>query len=195
MLILPGNSITMIPPGVCDIYLWIFLSKQGSSLNSQTYPFRINGKEKNAKGDNRVMKNNGLRRLSEEIKKNSKKLKLTRTKAGTYLRNLWEELWNFLESMMDDLMFNVSLNIRMLWKFWTVIKKREDNTLMSLYIRDWKRGGFILLKSWMEIRSVGSKSLRWMPETQCHPKYLMTLREFRSVRSNGKKTKITSLYA
>ena len=43
---------------------------------------------------------------------------------------------------MDDLMFGVSLNIWMLWRFWTVMKKRENNTLMSLYIRDWKRGGF-----------------------------------------------------
>ena len=78
-----------------------------------------------------------------EIKKNSKKLKLTWTKAGTDLWNPWEDLWNFLESMMDDLMFGVSLNVRVLWRFWTMMKKREDNTLMSLYIRDWKQGEFI----------------------------------------------------
>ena len=166
MLILPGNSIAMIPPRICDIYLWIFLSKQGSSLNARTYPFRIRRKEKkNAKGDNGVMKNDGPRRLFEEIKKNSKKLKFTWTKAGPSLRNPWENLWKFLESMMDDLMFGVSLNVRVLWRFWTMMKKRENNTLMSLYIRDWKRGGFIPPKSWRKIRSVGSKSLRWMPET------------------------------
>ena len=158
MLILQGNNIAMTPPEVCDIYPWIFLSKQGSSLNARTYPFRISRK-KNARGDNGVMKNNGPRRLFEEINKNSKKLKLTWTKAGTDLRNPWEDLWKFLESMMDDLMFGVSLNIRVLWRFWTMMKKREDNTLMSLYIRDWKRGGLVPPKSWREIRSVGSKSL------------------------------------
>ena len=68
-----------------------FLSKQGSSLNAQTYPFRISRrkkkkKKKNTKGDNGVMKNDRPRRLSEEIKKSSK-LKLTGTKAGTDLRN------------------------------------------------------------------------------------------------------------
>ena len=140
------------------------------------------------------MKNDRPRRLFEEIKKNSNKLKLTWTKARTDLQNPWEDLWKFLESMMDDLMFDVSSNIRMLWRFWTVMKKREDSTLMSLYIRDWKWGGFIPPKSWREIRSVGSKSLYWMLETQRRPKYLMTLCEFRSVRSNGKMTKITSLY-
>ena len=139
------------------------------------------------------MKNDGPRRLFEEIKKNSKKLKLTWTKAGTDLRNPWEDLWKFLENMMDDLMIGVSLNVRVIWRFWTMMKKGEDNSLMSLYIRDWKRGGFISPKSWREIRFVGSKSLRWMPETQRRPKYLMTLREFRSVRSNGEMTKITSL--
>ena len=140
------------------------------------------------------MKNDRPRRLSEEIKKSSK-LKLTGTKAGTDLRNSWEDLWNFFESMMDDLMFGVSLNVRMLWRLWTMMKKRENNTLMSLYIKDWKRGGFIPPKSWREIRSVGSKSLRWMPETQHCPKYLMMLREFWSIRSNGEMTKITSLCA
>ena len=141
------------------------------------------------------MKNDGQRRLSEEIKKNSKKLKLTWTKAGADLWNPWEDFWKFSENRTDDLMIGVSLNVWVLWRFWTMMKKRKDNSLMSLYIRDWKRGGFILLKSWMEIRSVGSKSLRWMLKTQRYPRYLMTLREFWSVRSNGEMTKITFLRA
>ena len=145
-------------------YLSLNISiKAGLFTKRSNLPISNKWKRKNARGDNRVMKNDGPRRLSEEIKKNLKKLKLTWTKARTGLRNLWEDLWKFLESMMDDLMFGVSLNIRMLWRFWTVMKKREDNALMSLYIRDWKRGGFIPPKSWREIRSVGSKSLRWMP--------------------------------
>ena len=87
------------------------------------------------------MKNGRPRRLSKEIKKDSK-LKLTWTKAGTDLRNSWEDLWRFFVSVTNDLMFGVSLNIWMLWRFWTVMKKRENNTLMSLYIRDWKWEGF-----------------------------------------------------
>ena len=141
------------------------------------------------------MKNDKSRRLFEEIKKNSKKLKLTWTKARTDLRNPREEFWKFLEIMMDDLMIGVSLNVWVLWRFWTMMKKRKDNSLMSLYIRDWKWGGFILPKSRRETWSVRLKSLRWMLETQRCPKYLMTLCEFRSVKSNGEMTKITSLRA
>ena len=158
MLIPPGNSIVLIPLAVCDIFLWTFLSKQGSSLNAQTYPFQINRKEKNTWDDNGVMKNGVPRRLSEEIKKDSK-LKLTWTKAKIDLWNSWKDLWRFFESVTDDLMFGVSLNVWMLWRFWTVMKNRENNPLMSLYIRDWKRGGFYpaqILKGYM---------VHWMPRT------------------------------
>ena len=154
MLIPPGNNIVLIPPGVCDIFLWTFLSKQGSSLNAQTYPFRISRKE-----------NNRPMRLSEEIKKDSK-LKLTWTKARTDLWNSWKDLWRFFESVMDDLMFGVSLNVWKLWRFWTVMKKRENNTLMSFYIRDWKRGGFYptqILKGntvrWIKISPLDARSI------------------------------------
>ena len=157
MLILRGNSIVLIPLGVCDIFLWTFLSKQGSSLNAQTYPFRISRKEKkkNTWGDNGVMKNGRSRRLSEEIKKDSK-LKLTWTKVGLDLRNSWEDLWRFFESVTDDLMFGVNLNTWTLWRFWTMMKKRENNTLMSLYIRDWKRGGFY------SAQTLKGNTVRWI---------------------------------
>ena len=176
-------------------YLSLNISiKVGLSTKLLNLPILNKWKRENARGDNGVMKNDGPRRFPEEIKKNSK-LKLTWTKAGTNLRNPWEDFWKFLENMMDDLMVGVSLNVWVLWRFWTMIKKRKDNSLMSLYIRDWKWRGFILPKSWREIRSVGSKSLHWLPKTQRHPRYLMTLREFRSIRSNGEMTKITSLRA
>ena len=154
MLIPPENSIVLIPPGVCDIFLWTFLSKHGSSLNAQTYPFRISRKE-----------NDGSRRLFEEIKKDSK-LKLMWTKVGIDLRNSWEDLWRFFESVTNDLMFGVSLNVWMLWRFWTVMKKSENNTLMSLYIRDWKWGGFYptqILKEnmvrWIKIPPLDARSI------------------------------------
>ena len=115
--------------------------KAGFFTKRSNLPISNKQKRKNTWGDNGVMKNGRPRRFSEEIKKNSK-LKLTWTKAGTDLRNSWEDLWKFFESMMDDLMFGVSLNVWMLWRFWTVMKNRENNPLMSLYIRDWKRGGF-----------------------------------------------------
>ena len=134
------------------------------------------------------MKNVVPRRLSEERRKDSK-LKLTWTKARTDLRNSWEDFWNFFESMMDDLMFGVSLSIWMLWRFWTVMEKRENNTLTSLYVRDWKRGGFYptqILKGntvrWIKIPPLDARDITL-------PKYLMTFREFRSVRSNDAMTK------
>ena len=42
-------------------------------------------KRKNTKNDNWEMRNRRLRRLSEEIKKNSKKLELTQTKSESDL--------------------------------------------------------------------------------------------------------------
>ena len=93
MLIPPWNSIVLIPPRVCDIFLWTFLLRQGSSLNAQTYPFWISRKE-----------NDEPRRLSKEIKKYLK-LKLTWIKARTDLRNSWEDLWRLFEGVMNDLVF------------------------------------------------------------------------------------------
>ena len=128
MLILLGNSIVLIPPGVCDIFLWIVLSRQGSSLNAQTYPFRISRRD-----------NDGLRRLSEEIKRDSK-WKLTLTKAGTDLRNSWGSLktsWR-CDEWSDGWwvwMFECFEDSKLWWR-------KEKMILMSLYIRDWKRGGF-----------------------------------------------------
>ena len=80
---------------VCDIFLWTFLSRQDSSLNAQTYPFRISRKE-----------NDRPRRLFEEIKKDSK-WKLTWIEARIDLRNSWEDLWRLFESATNDLMFGV----------------------------------------------------------------------------------------
>ena len=147
-------------------YLSLNISiKVGLSTKLLNLPILNKWKRENARGDNGVMKNGGPRRLSEEIKKNSK-LKLMWTKARTDLRNSWKDLWKFFESMMDDLMFGVSLNILMLWRFWTVMKKRENNTLMSLYIRDWKRGGFYpaqILKGntvcWIKIPPLDARSI------------------------------------
>ena len=110
-------------------FFWTFLSRQGSSLNAQTYPFRISRRE-----------NDRPRRLSEEIKKDSK-WKLTWTKAGTDLRNSWEDLWRLFESVTNYLMVCEFGYLNAL-KILNCDEERENNTLVSLYIRDWKRGGF-----------------------------------------------------
>ena len=89
-------------------------------------------------------------------------------------------------------MIGVSLSVWVRWRFWTMVKKREGNSLIRFYIRNWKRVGVILPKSWRKMWSVGSKPICWMSKTQRRPRYLMTLHEFRSVKSNGEMTKSRS---
>ena len=89
-------------------------------------------------------------------------------------------------------MIGVSLNVWVRWRFWTMIKKRKGNSLIRFYIRNWKWVGVIPPKSWRKMWSVGSKPICWMSKTQRRPRYLMTLHEFRSVKSNGEMTKSRS---
>ena len=56
--------------------------KAGLSTKSLNLPISNKQKRENTRRDNWVMRNDRQRRLSEEIKKNSKELELTRTKSG-----------------------------------------------------------------------------------------------------------------
>ena len=56
--------------------------KAGLSTKSLNLPISNKQKRENTRSDNWVMRNDRLRRLSEEIKKNLKELELTRTKSG-----------------------------------------------------------------------------------------------------------------
>ena len=126
MLTLLGNSIVLIPPGICDIFLWTVLSRQGSSLNTQTYPFRMCRRE-----------NDGFRRLFEGIK---------RFEVKTYVD--WSRNWSskFLKIFEDFLKVRwmiwwlVSLEVWMLWRFWIAMKKRENNIREPSYKRLKTRG-------------------------------------------------------
>ena len=69
-------------------YLSLNISiKAGLSTKYLNLPISNKKKRENTRSDNGVMRNDGPRRQSEEIKKNSKKLELTWTKSGT-------DLWN-----------------------------------------------------------------------------------------------------
>ena len=122
------NSIVLIPPRVCDISLWIVLSRQGPSLNAGIYPFRVCRKE-----------NEEPRRLSEEIKRDVK-LKLTYTETGTNLRSSWGSLKSFWKygERSDGLWvwrFECSEGYELRWR-------KKEMIFMGLYIGNWKRGGF-----------------------------------------------------
>ena len=127
MLTLLGNSIILIPSGVCDTFLWTVLSRQGFSLNAEIYLFRICRRE-----------NDEPRRLSEELE---------RFEIKTYVN--WSRNWsskflkifeNFLK-VWRTIWWLVSLEVWMLWKFWTAMKKRE-NDIHEPLMRVWKQGGF-----------------------------------------------------
>ena len=71
--------------------------KAGLSTKYLNLPISNKQKRENTKNNNWVMRNERLRRLSEEIRKNSKKLELTWTKLKGDIWNPWKGSWNFLK--------------------------------------------------------------------------------------------------
>ena len=127
MLTLLGNSIVLIPPRVCDTFLWTVLLRQGSSLNAKIYSFRVRRRE-----------NDEPSRLSEEIKRDVK-LKLTKTETGT---NLWKflRIFEVFLKVWRTIWWLVSLEVWMLWRLWTAMKKERNDIHGPLYRKLKTRG-------------------------------------------------------
>ena len=82
MLFLPEDSITGIPPRGMWYFSLNTSIKVGLSTKYLNLPISNKQERVNTENDNWAMRNVRPRRLSEEIKKNAKKLELTQTKSG-----------------------------------------------------------------------------------------------------------------
>ena len=146
-LTLLGNSIVLIPPGVCDTFLWIILSRQGSSLNDEIYPFRIGRGEKwRAK--------EVIRGVKERLE-----IKTYVNWSGNWSSKFFKIFGNFLK-MQRMIWWLESLEVKNALKVLNCDEKRRKWYSWAFIYGTENEGDFILPKSWREIWTVGSK-LHW----------------------------------